>query len=82
MPKNKPNKALLKRIRVTKNGRIKLTRAGGRHLRSHKAAKRLRRYRKPKYAVASEIKRIRSVLPAGVRPAAAPPAAPKSDEAD
>ncbi len=62
MPKNKPNKGLLKRIRVTKSGKIKMSRAYGRHLRSHKSASLLRRYRVPKYASASDAGRIRSML--------------------
>jgi large subunit ribosomal protein L35 len=62
MPKNKPNKGLLKRIRITKSGRVKLYRAAGRHLRSHKSGKLLRSYRSPKYAVPSEERRIKSML--------------------
>ena len=46
MPKNKPNKGLLKRIRITKSGKIKFRRAFGRHLRSHKNGKTMRGYRK------------------------------------
>lgn len=60
--KIKPNKGLLKRIRVTKSGKIKLGRAGGRHLRSHKSGKLRRNYRKPKYAVASETRRLSRML--------------------
>jgi large subunit ribosomal protein L35 len=67
MPKNKPNKGLLKRIRITKSGKVKLTRACGRHLRSHKSSKQLRGYRKANYAVPAEVKRIRPLLPAGVK---------------
>lgn len=67
MPKLKPNKGLLKRIRVTKSGKVKMGRAFGRHLRSHKPGKTMRSYRQPKYAVAADVKRIRNILPAGVR---------------
>ncbi len=62
MPKNKPNKGLLKRIRITKSGKIKLSRAGGRHYRSHKSGKMLRSYRKPTYAVGCEARRMSSIL--------------------
>ena len=62
MPKNKPNKGLLKRIRITKSGKFKLSRAGGRHYRSHKSGKMLRAYRKPNYAVGCEARRISSIL--------------------
>ena len=62
MPKNKPTKGLLKRIRITKSGKIKLGRAGGRHYRSHKSGKLLRSYRKAKYAHPSDVRRIQSLL--------------------
>jgi ribosomal protein L35 len=62
MPKNKPRKAMLKRIRFTKTGRVKHRRACGRHLRSHKPAGLLRRYRRPAYATGSEARRVRAML--------------------
>jgi large subunit ribosomal protein L35 len=62
MPKNKPRKAMLKRIRFTKTGRVKFRRACGRHLRSHKSGKLLRSYRQPAYAGGSEAKRVRALL--------------------
>ena len=62
MPKNKPNKGLLKRIRITKSGRVKFGRAGGRHKRSHKTGKLLRSYRKNTYAPRCEVGRIRAML--------------------
>ena len=62
MPKNKPTKGLLKRIRVTKNGKIRVGRAGGRHLRSHKSGKLLRNYRKKKYAHPSDVRRVQAML--------------------
>jgi len=71
MPKNKPSKAMLKRIRFTKSGKIKHRRAHGRHLRSHKSGKLLRSYRKPAYAKGCEAKRVRAMLFTGFRSAAA-----------
>ena len=62
MPKNKPNKGLLKRVKITKSGRIKMSRAAGRHLRSKKSGKLLRDYRKPIYAKACDTRRIRAML--------------------
>ena len=50
MPKNKPNKGLLKRIRITKSGRVKSKPAFSGHLRSHKSGETMRSYRKAKYA--------------------------------
>jgi len=60
--KNKPHKGLLKRVRVTKSGKIKLQRACGRHLRSHKSAKATRGYRLPTYAHPADAKRLRGML--------------------
>ena len=60
--KNKPHKGLLKRVRVTKTGKIKLQRAFGRHLRSHKSGKATRGYRLPTYAHPADAKRLRGML--------------------
>ncbi len=60
--KQKPHKGLLKRVRVTKSGKIKLQRACGRHLRSHKTGQSIRGYRLPKYADASDVRRLRKML--------------------
>ena len=84
MPKNKPCKGLLKRVRFTKSGKVKFRRAFGRHLRSHKSSKLQRSYRKPAYAKSCDIKRVRAMLFVSVKshehkPAAeTPPAAETS----
>ena len=62
MPKQKPNKGVLKRVRITKSGKIKYHRAGGRHLRSGKSGSLKRDYRKPIYAPAAEVGRFRAML--------------------
>jgi len=62
MPKNKPNKGLLKRIRLTKSGRVKFTRAFGRHKRSHKSGTLLRSYRRPAFANSADRRRISALL--------------------
>ena len=62
MPKNKPNKGLLKRIRLTKSGKVKFTRAFGRHKRSHKSGKLLRSYHRPAFAHASDRRRVSAML--------------------
>ncbi len=77
MPKNKPNKGLLKRIRMTKTGKVKMGRAYGRHRRSHKTGDLLRSYRQPNYAHASDLKRIAGMLHARVIGAGASRAATK-----
>ncbi len=67
MPKNKSHKGLLKRVRITKSGKIKLQRAFGRHLRSHKSGGTIRTHRQPTYAAASEVKRLGRLLLQRVR---------------
>lgn len=67
MPKNKSHKGLLKRIRITKSGKVKVGRAGARHLKSHKTGSTVRQYRKSKYAVAAEAGRIGAMLNCHVR---------------
>ena len=62
MPKQKPHKGLLKRVRITKSGKIKMHRAFGRHLRSHKSAQTIRSYRKSNYVHASDVKRLSQLL--------------------
>ncbi len=62
MPKNKSHKASLKRIRLTKTGKVKHNRAFGKHLRSHKSGKRLRRLRMDKFMSNPEAKRLERLL--------------------
>lgn len=62
MPKNKPNKALLKRIRFTKSGKVKFRRAFGRHKRSHKSGTLLQSYRKPAFMKPGDARRVRAML--------------------
>ncbi len=62
MPKNKTHKGLRKRVRVSKTGKIKLPRACGRHLRSHKSGSTIRKCRRPKYAGGPEAKRLARML--------------------
>ncbi len=62
MPKNKSHKGLLKRVRITKSGKIKFQRACGRHLRSHKSGQAIRSYRLPTFAGAADAQRLRGLL--------------------
>ncbi|GIW72323.1 MAG: hypothetical protein KatS3mg102_1865 [Planctomycetota bacterium] len=47
MPKIKPNKGLLKRIKLTSTGKVRYRRAGKSHLLSGKPSKRKRKLRRP-----------------------------------
>jgi len=62
MPKLKPNKGLLKRVRITAKGKVKVSRAFGGHLRSHKSSKILRSYRSPNYVGKTDLKRVIAML--------------------
>ncbi len=62
MPKQKRHKGLLKRIRITKSGKVRFHAAYGRHRRSHKSGKLRRSYRVPRFAQSADMKRLRSLL--------------------
>jgi large subunit ribosomal protein L35 len=62
MPKNKSHKGILKRMKITESGLVRHNRAFGKHLRSSKSAKRLRRLRKDKYTSNPEAKRLERLL--------------------
>jgi large subunit ribosomal protein L35 len=81
MPKNKPNKGLLKRIRFTKSGKVKRMRACGRHLRSHKSGKLLRSYRKPEYVKSADAKRMGALLHMRISTAPAEKREPEATDA-
>ncbi len=81
MPKQKSHKGMLKRVRVTKSGKVKVSRSGGRHLKSHKSSGRVRGYRKPKYVKAAEAGRVGAMLNRHVRSAETEQAQDNNEEA-
>jgi large subunit ribosomal protein L35 len=62
MPKNKSHKGLLKRVRITKSGRVRHKHAFSGHFKSRKSAKRLRRLRKDATMSNPEAKRMQKLL--------------------
>jgi len=62
MPKNKSHKGLLKRVKITKSGRVRFRKPNSRHLKSNKSGKATRSYRLPQYARAGDIKRLGKLL--------------------
>ncbi|MAY73721.1 MAG: 50S ribosomal protein L35 [Phycisphaerae bacterium] len=62
MPKSKRHKGLLKRIRVTKTGKIRHRSAYHKHLSSHKSGKRLRQLRRDTIVSNPEAKRFEKLL--------------------
>ena len=62
MPKQKTKKGLVKRVRVTKTGKVKISRAGKGHLLSKKSAKRRRQLRKKRVAFEADARRLKKML--------------------
>ena len=62
MAKFKPNKGLLKRIRITGRGKVKFRRACNGHLRSHKSGTKIRQLRLKRLAKAGDIGRLAQML--------------------
>lgn len=62
MPKNKNHKGLLKRIRITKTGKVKHRSSAHKHLRSGKGGKRLRQYRQDPLMANADTKRLEKLL--------------------
>ncbi len=62
MPKNRPHKGLLKRVRISKSGKIRHRSAYHKHLSSGKSGKRLRQLRKDRFCANPEAKRFEKLL--------------------
>lgn len=62
MPKLKTNKAVAKRMSLTKNGKLKRQHMGRRHLLTDKSPKTKRQLRKHSYVSPHRLKLIKSVL--------------------
>jgi large subunit ribosomal protein L35 len=62
MPKNKIHKGILKRVRVSKTGKVRHRSAFHKHLSSHKSGKRLRQLRKDRYMAGPDAKRLEKLL--------------------
>ncbi len=62
MPKNKSHKGTIKRIRISKTGKVRHVTAGRGHFRQRKAAKRLRQLRRDRYMRGPDAKRYEKLL--------------------
>ncbi len=62
MPKVKTHKGLLKRIRVTKSGKVRFKPPRGRHLKSNKPGAKVRSYRKARFARSGDKKMLEALL--------------------
>lgn len=62
MPKLKPHKGVLKRIKITGRGKVKFHRANTGHLKSGRSPKRLRQLRKASVAHSTDCIRLEGML--------------------
>ena len=62
MPKSKSHKGLLKRIKITKSGKIRFRSPNSRHIKSNKTGEQVRGYRRPRYARSGDMKRYSMLL--------------------
>lgn len=77
MPKQKPHKGLLKRVRMTKSGLLRHRKSGSKHLRSHKSPDRLRRLRSDSVLPSTRAREASKMLGMRVRGAGQPRSALK-----
>ncbi len=62
MPKNKSHKGLLKRVKITKSGKVRFKAPHGRHLKSNKTGTQVQSYRKSRYARGGNLKELKKLL--------------------
>jgi len=62
MPKNKSHKGLLKRIKITKSGKVRFGRPHSRHLKSNKSGEQVQTYRKRRYARSGDMGALEKLL--------------------
>jgi large subunit ribosomal protein L35 len=63
MPKLKTHRGANKRLKVTATGKIKRSKAFGRHILTKKSSKRKRGLKQATYVVKSEFKKMKELLP-------------------
>lgn len=62
MPKVKSHKGLLKRIRITKSGKVKFRPPRSRHLKSNKTGLQVQSYRRAGYASSGDMRKLSALL--------------------
>ncbi|MDH4127220.1 MAG: 50S ribosomal protein L35 [Spirochaetota bacterium] len=63
MPKLKTKRSAAKRFKITKNGKVKRTKAFANHILTKKSKERKRKYRRSAIAHSSNSKNIKKMLP-------------------
>jgi len=62
MPKNKSHKGLLKRVKITKSGKVRFRAPNSRHIKSNKEGREVQSYRKNRYARSGDLKALSKML--------------------
>ncbi|MDA1007509.1 MAG: 50S ribosomal protein L35 [Planctomycetota bacterium] len=62
MPKNKSHKGLLKRVKITKSGKVRFKAPHSRHLKSNKTGTQVQSYRKNRYARGGNLRELKKLL--------------------
>ncbi len=62
MPKHKSHKGLLKRIKITKTGKIRFRAPNSRHIKSNKTGTAIQGFRKPRYARSGDLRALSKML--------------------
>ena len=62
MPKGKPHKGLLKRVKISATGKVKWKRTGTSHLNSHMSGKQIMALRQKRLAKAADVGRLKKML--------------------
>lgn len=68
MPKLKSHKGLLKRIKITGQGKVKFRKSGTGHLLSHKSGDKLRQLRSDSVAKKGDMRRLEKMLHRPLKP--------------
>lgn len=67
MPKNKSHRGLLKRIKLTKSGKVRFKAPNSRHLKSNKTGTAVQSFRKSRYARSGDLRYLTKLLSRGLR---------------
>ncbi len=67
MPKNKSHRGLLKRIKLTKSGKVRFKAPNSRHLKSNKTGVAVQSFRKSRYARTGDLRYLKKLLSRGLR---------------
>ncbi|MFO0963435.1 MAG: 50S ribosomal protein L35 [Phycisphaerales bacterium] len=67
MPKAKSHRGLLKRIKLTKSGKVRFKAPNSRHIKSNKTGTQVQSYRKSRYAASGDLRYLKKLLSTELR---------------